>query len=84
MKVLLDKVGSRYPLWLTLACEELRVYGVFETLINKIGQLPDDLIRFVDFSFKTSRVVEVCVLLDGVILWREVLYCFMTGTPQLQ
>ena len=45
MTVLLNKVGSSNPLWLTLACEELRVYGKFETLINKIESLPDELIR---------------------------------------
>ena len=44
--VLLDKKGSSNPLWLTLACEELRVYGVFETLTDKIHELPDELIRY--------------------------------------
>ena len=45
METLLEKQGSANPLWLTLACEELRVFGIFETLLDKINSLPDDLIR---------------------------------------
>eukprot|EP00794_Sanderia_malayensis_P003244 gene3244-3725_t len=44
MVTLLDKEGSSNPLWLTLACEELRVFGSFEKLQEKIHSLPDDLI----------------------------------------
>ena len=47
MKMLLEKQGSANPLWLTLACEELRVFGIFETLLDKINSLPDDLIKYV-------------------------------------
>ena len=45
MSMLLDKEGSANPLWLTLACEELRVYGVFNKMDEKIASLSDDLIR---------------------------------------
>eukprot|EP00794_Sanderia_malayensis_P017020 gene17020-18734_t len=44
MDTLLEKQGSSNPLWLTLACEELRVFGQFEKLLEKIQSLPDDLI----------------------------------------
>ena len=47
MDTLLEKQGSANPLWLTLACEELRVFGKFETLLEKINSLPDDLIKYV-------------------------------------
>ncbi|KAM3936475.1 telomerase protein component 1-like [Leptodactylus fuscus] len=40
---LLQKSSSTNPLWISLACEELRVYGVFETLTKKIIELPDSL-----------------------------------------
>ena len=45
LDTLVSKQGSSNPLWLTLACEELRVFGQFEELIDKIESLPDDLIR---------------------------------------
>lgn len=45
MSMLLEKEGSANPLWLTLACEELRVYGVFNKMDDKIASLSDDLIR---------------------------------------
>jgi len=44
LDTLVEKKGSSNPLWLTLACEELRVFGKFETLKGKIESLPDDLI----------------------------------------
>ncbi|XP_057298417.1 TPR repeat-containing protein DDB_G0287407-like isoform X1 [Hydractinia symbiolongicarpus] len=44
LNTLVAKEGSSNPLWLTLACEELRVFGKFEELIGKIETLPDDLI----------------------------------------
>ncbi|XP_066928434.1 TPR repeat-containing protein DDB_G0287407-like isoform X2 [Clytia hemisphaerica] len=67
MKVLLDKDGSSNPLWLTLACEELRVYGKFETLTDKIHELPDDLISleetvFARFEKETGgELMKACV-----------------------
>ena len=45
MAALLSKQGSSNPLWLTLSCEELRVFGKFEMLLEKINSLSDDLIR---------------------------------------
>lgn len=47
---LLAKEGSSNPLWLSVACEELRVFGRFEELIEKIESLPNELIRYVVFS----------------------------------
>ena len=46
MSMLLEKEGSANPLWLTLSCEELRVYGVFNKMDEKIASLSDDLIRY--------------------------------------
>ncbi|KAM5191660.1 telomerase protein component 1-like [Mantella aurantiaca] len=40
---LLGKSSSANPLWLSLACEELRVFGVFEMLTKKIIGFPDSL-----------------------------------------
>ena len=40
MKLLMASPGASNPLWLSLACEELRVYGVFETITHHIKSLP--------------------------------------------
>ena len=45
MSTLLEKKGSANPLWLALACEELRVYGHFNKMDEKISDLSDDLLR---------------------------------------
>ena len=52
MEELLTKEGSKYPLWLTLACEELRVFGSFEMLTEKIQSLPDELITLEESVFE--------------------------------
>lgn len=43
LSTLVQHRGSSVPLWLGLACGELRVYGDFRTLTQKIENLPDDL-----------------------------------------
>ena len=40
MKLLMASPGASNPLWLSLACEELRVFGVFETITHHIKSLP--------------------------------------------
>lgn len=35
--------GASIPLWLAIACEELRVYGDFSTLTKKIKSIPGTL-----------------------------------------
>ena len=43
MKLLVGKRDANVPLYLALACEELRVFGVFEKLSQKIKSLPQTL-----------------------------------------
>ncbi|EDQ86903.1 uncharacterized protein MONBRDRAFT_27684 [Monosiga brevicollis MX1] len=43
MTLLLDNPGSHNFFWLTAVCEELRVYGVFETVTTRIRQLPPEV-----------------------------------------
>lgn len=70
MSMLLEKEGSANPLWLTLACEELRVYGVFNKMDDKIASLSDDLIsleeqvltRFEEENGGQIVVGTVCLL----------------------
>ncbi|XP_035690264.1 telomerase protein component 1-like [Branchiostoma floridae] len=45
MNSLLSKESSDNPLWLSVACEELRVYGVFEKVSDKINSLADGLLN---------------------------------------
>lgn len=70
MSMLLEKEGSANPLWLTLACEELRVYGHFNKMDEKIASLSDDLIsleeqvltRFEEENGGQVVVATVCLL----------------------
>ena len=43
MKCLLTNESSRFPIWLSIACEELRIFGDFATLSNKIKSFPPGL-----------------------------------------
>eukprot|EP00042_Codosiga_hollandica_P046616 m.492081 g.492081 ORF g.492081 m.492081 type:complete len:1245 (+) comp57275_c0_seq1:82-3816(+) len=43
MKTLLGNGGAGLPLWLKVACEELRVFGVFETVSKRISELADSI-----------------------------------------
>ena len=43
MEILVGSPGASNPLWLSLACEELRVFGVFETITHHIKSFPATL-----------------------------------------
>lgn len=43
MSLLVDNEGSSNVRWLKLVCEELRVFGVFETVTQRIRSLASDL-----------------------------------------
>ena len=45
MDSLLGKNSSSNPLWLFIACEELRVFGQFRKLSDKINTLADGLLE---------------------------------------
>ena len=45
MIALLGKRSSENPLWLSIACEELRVYGEFRKINDKINTLADGLLE---------------------------------------
>lgn len=46
---LLTKESSSNPLWLSIAIEELRVFGMFRKILDKINQLADGLLEWVLF-----------------------------------
>ncbi|XP_030843348.1 telomerase protein component 1 [Strongylocentrotus purpuratus] len=70
MVSLLSKEASQNPLWLSIACEELRVYGVFAKVTDKINTLADGLLellaqvleRFEDESGGSLMVATLCLL----------------------
>ena len=43
MALVIQKKDAGRPLWLSVACEELRVFGDFRSLTNKITSLPEEL-----------------------------------------
>ena len=43
IRLLLDKTQSANPLFLAVACEELRVFGEFERVTERISSLPDEV-----------------------------------------
>ena len=45
MESLLAKESSQNPLWLAIACEELRVFGLFDRLTDKINSMADGLLE---------------------------------------
>lgn len=45
MKCLLSKSSSHNPLWLSIACEELRVFGSFREISNKINTFSNGLLE---------------------------------------
>lgn len=45
MTSLLAKRSSDNPLWLSIALEELRIFGLFKILTQKIQSLPDGLLE---------------------------------------
>ena len=42
---LLTKESSQNPLWLSIACEELRVFGSFREISDKINSMADGLLE---------------------------------------
>lgn len=48
MKSLLDKASSGNPTWIVIACEELRIFNVYEKVNNRILDLAEDLQSLLD------------------------------------
>ncbi|EDO39396.1 predicted protein, partial [Nematostella vectensis] len=52
LDMLVSMEGAANPLWLSLACEELRVFGVFERVTDHIKSLPEYLKGLLEFILK--------------------------------
>ncbi len=49
LELVMKKSDSTLPLWLSFACNELRIFGEFTTLTKRIEQLPDNLEGLIKF-----------------------------------
>ncbi|XP_064618016.1 nephrocystin-3-like [Liolophura sinensis] len=56
MRTLVLKEDAGRPLWLSVACEELRVFGSFDQLTQKITHLPGELIGLLDMVL--ARIIS--------------------------
>lgn len=75
---LLSHRSSSIPLWLSIACEELRVFGDFATVSSKIKNFPDELNELMkDVIQRLIREDETQalqkVIISGHIVWIEIL-----------
>ena len=59
MKILINKTDAGRPLWLTIACEELRVFGEFRKLTKVIKDLPQDIIGLLELVRISSNVFNL-------------------------
>lgn len=70
MRILLSKKGADSPLYLRLACEELRLYGVYEKVsdyLHEMSQTTPQLIEFVlnriEANYGKALVKDIFMLL---------------------
>lgn len=68
LELLLQHESSRLPLWMSIACEELRVFGDFRTVTTKIKGFPGELGDLLKDVFsrliredETKCVAKVCL-----------------------
>lgn len=71
MRTLMRKSGSCKPLWLTIACEELRMFGVYELLAAKLKSLPakvpallDTVLARIEGDHSTTTVASALSLIS--------------------
>ncbi|ESO87193.1 hypothetical protein LOTGIDRAFT_229331 [Lottia gigantea] len=64
MSLLISKDDAGRPLWLSIACEDLRVYGDFRGLTDKIHQLPGDLLGLTEIILIYRQQVLKRVIQD--------------------
>ncbi|XP_071495043.1 telomerase protein component 1-like [Diadema antillarum] len=76
MASLLAKESSQNPLWLAVACEELRVFGLFAKVTDKINSLADGLLELLEQVFTRFEEENGGMLLVATLCLLE---CSATG-----
>ncbi|XP_072023611.1 telomerase protein component 1-like [Amphiura filiformis] len=84
MTSLLAKESSQNPLWLAIACEELRVYGLFERITDKINSLADGLLDLLEQVFTRFEAENGGRLLVGTLCLLETSATGLLETELLQ
>ena len=85
MRILLSKKGADSPLYLKLACEEIRLFGVYEKVseyLRQMSQTTPQLIEFVlnriELDYGMESVKDVFTMLhhsrQGMFSWKLVLF----------
>ncbi|XP_066579076.1 telomerase protein component 1 isoform X2 [Amia ocellicauda] len=67
LQTLLMKKGSVSPLYLRLACEELRAFAVFEKMKDALQTLPSSLGQLVQHSLSRLKLLYGAELLSGAL-----------------
>ena len=83
MKLLVSKREANLPLFLSLACEELRVFGVFEqvserlkTMAHTVSHLLQEVLQRLEGDHDKDLVATALVLL---VCARDGKYCCING-----
>ncbi|XP_064629950.1 telomerase protein component 1-like [Lineus longissimus] len=76
MKLLVSKKEANVPLYLTLACEELRVFGVFEKISDKLKSMPHTVSQLLQVVLER---LESDLGVDLVTMAMSLLTCARNG-----
>ncbi|KAK2154284.1 hypothetical protein LSH36_272g06050 [Paralvinella palmiformis] len=79
LTALMHKKCASHPLWLILACEELRVFGDFRMLTRKIRSLPDGLGPLLTDILNRLLQMDKEGYLSKVL---RLIYCSPDGIPE--
>lgn len=77
MSILVGKKQSNLPLWLTIACEELRVFGEIRKLDEKVKSLDDELPGLIEQALR--RVISDSSLGDLLQAALMLIRCSKSG-----
>ncbi|XP_070567851.1 TPR repeat-containing protein DDB_G0287407-like [Ptychodera flava] len=81
LALLTKSEGAQNALWLTLSCEELRVFGIFEKVTDRIKSLPEDLDGLL------AEILDRLVKEDDTGCVEKtlcLLYCSQNGLPETE
>ncbi|XP_068097214.1 telomerase protein component 1 isoform X3 [Hyperolius riggenbachi] len=93
LRLLMIKKGTRDPLYLTMACEELRANAVFEELSDDIQKLPATLPQLIQKRLETLEgeygvnnvtvaLTAICISRKG--LWERDLFRILSSVQELK
>ncbi|XP_033641295.1 telomerase protein component 1-like [Asterias rubens] len=84
MSCLIAKESSQNPLWLSIACEELRIFGLFSKINDKINSLSDGLLDLLEQVFDRFEEENGGSLLIGTLCLLETSETGLLETELLQ